>query len=104
MQALVWDWVRARTKLGTAITASRAITKTTIMSSTIVKPALSDFAIVISVSFLPLECKSSLKWWSLKALHASAFLGGTNRNIAAPMPFSELRTAPTEVRRSCMER
>jgi hypothetical protein len=39
MQALIWDVVRARTKLGMAIAANNPMIATTIMISTRVNPA-----------------------------------------------------------------
>src|SRR5882672_2067797 len=51
IQAFIWDWVRARTKLGMAIAARRPIMATTIIISTNVKPDLLDLLIFILTNF-----------------------------------------------------
>src|SRR5579872_3380053 len=55
MQAFCWALVRARTKLGMAMAASRPMMATTIMISTRVKPDLREELIFIALSML-LNC------------------------------------------------
>src|ERR1044071_2353098 len=52
MQALVWDWVRAFTKFGTAIAASNPMIATTIMISINVKPCFNFFILALLVLVL----------------------------------------------------
>jgi hypothetical protein len=52
MQAFLWAVLRARTKFGMAIAASRPMIATTIMISTSVKPALREVFVFMFVFFL----------------------------------------------------
>src|SRR5271157_3571424 len=51
MHALVWEVLRARTKLGMAMAASRPMMATTIMISTSVKPDLREVFLIIALPF-----------------------------------------------------
>ena len=55
MQALAWEVVRARTKLGMAIAAKRPMMATTIIISTRVKPAL--FVVLIFILLVTFCCE-----------------------------------------------
>jgi hypothetical protein len=59
--------------LGTAIAARRPTKPTTIISSTSVKPALLDLAIIISLVFLPLARRAA--WRGLAVTYGSSRIG-----------------------------
>src|ERR1017187_1346201 len=95
MHAFFCDWVRARTKLGMAIAASKPMMATTIMISTSVNPLLLDvlfFMLTLSFCFCGVNKATSGFSISTVIVHglpvatATVVLSTRNANRRAPAP------------------